>query len=60
MYCRYKSQNQFTARDAEKLSVMNENGLSAIGSLQQAFCGYEQSTYFGLSCLKLAFCNLMS
>jgi hypothetical protein len=61
MYCRYKSQNKFTARDAEKLSVMNENGLSAISYLQQAPCGYEQSTYiFWLELLKPAFCSLKS
>jgi hypothetical protein len=34
-YCRYKSQNQFPARNAGKLSAMDLTGLSAISYLQR-------------------------
>jgi hypothetical protein len=35
-YCCYKSQNQFQAGNAVKLSLMDLSGLSTISSLQQA------------------------
>jgi hypothetical protein len=35
-FCRYKSKNCLSARNMEKISAMNVNGLSAISSMQQA------------------------
>jgi hypothetical protein len=45
--CCYKSQKQFSANNAGKLSAMNMNGLSAISSLQSEPQGSGQVTFFG-------------